>query len=194
MSFCEAESISRIVVSMKSITLQSRPKKLELCFVFILSTTLFSVVAKEVSGHRITRDLIGSAVLGIAASLMHHWITKRMMRVDRYGIRITRHLFKSFSIPWHEIVSIGMADVRSIREGLHGGICAQHVGIQLHPLSPLRDSKQCQDNRTLSDFDVLIGAVYGMSVPRFAEFLARQKKRLYKPTRKAEIPFPEKVV
>jgi len=186
MSFCEAERKQQPRGAVKPITLQSQPDKLTLSFVFIFSTTLCSTVTKAGKPQWSITDLIGSAAVGIAACLTWHWTSTRKLRIDANGIHITRHIFKSFSVPWKEIVSIGTASVGAMEEGLNTRSFTHHVGIQLHPESSLYHSKQCRDNRRLSDFDVLINAAYGMSVPRFAEFLARRKKRFYKPASNVE--------
>jgi hypothetical protein len=171
---------------MKTITLQSRPDKFALSFAFIFSAMLFSAVAKDENGQVSITDLIGAIAVGLAVSFAWHWSSNRKMLIDQRGIHITRHILQSFSLPWDEIHSIGTASVCRIEEGLNRGISGHHVGIQLQPWSPLYASKQCRDNRRLSNYDVLIGAVYGMSVPRFAEFLAERKDLLHKPMSREE--------
>jgi hypothetical protein len=64
-----------------------------------------------------------------------------------------------------------------IEEGLHQPGFTQYLGVRLACSSAKKDSKECQDNRRLSDYDMLVSPDSGMSVAEFATYLENEKAK-----------------
>jgi hypothetical protein len=111
------------------------------------------------------------------------WFQRRrgVIRIDENGLFIAKTLSsKPLRLPWNEIDGFGVASVTLIEEGLHQPGSSQYVGVCLNDSSQLKNTRDCADNRKLSDYDLLLTPKFGMTVEHFAAHLEEKKRTFQK--------------
>lgn len=124
------------------------------------------------------------------AAMAFSWLRRRRrgpIQIDESGIRVLRSPGSPLHLSWDEIDCFGVARVLEMEGGLYQGGSGRYVGVRLAPSSRKRGLKSSADNRTLSDYDVLLTPDRGVSVERFVLYLESQKNK-FKPAIKPVAP------
>ena len=163
--------------AMNELILKSRTSRLAnlgyLALAAVLALALLIAGIRQNIAAIIALTLFGAAVYLSWLSLQK----RTKVLIDQHGLTIQASYAAVQSIPWHEIEAFGIASLGSISGGVYSFTGKQYVGIRLSNSSNLKISKQCTDNRLLSDYDVLLSAIYGMPLKEFEAFLVDAKKR-----------------
>jgi len=119
-------------------------------------------------------------VIVVVAWLIDRRSSRRPVKVDENGVLITRSLAKPIYLPWEEIESFGVASASRLEGGLHLNGFTQYVGVKLSDSSPRKTTQACQENRRLSDYDILFTPDHGMTIDQFSAHLEDERIKFRK--------------
>ncbi len=125
-------------------------------------------------------------LLAVIAILVSVWVGSLLrrrpgtLRTDEGGLLVARSSAHPLYLAWEEIEGFGAVTPLEIVGGLARGGTTRYVGVRLKDGSPMRLTRACEDNRRLSDYDILLSPEWGMSAEQFTAHLQSEMGRFKK--------------